>query len=179
MKSAHEGDTLVVWKLNRLARSARQLIDTVDALRERGAAFRSLTDALDTRPRGDAWSSTYSSAVEAMLADPNLRVAAIAPRALRAQVRDPLVPPHGGDRFTVVGRPHRRPRPVCYAARVPYPASTGRQLYQVCGKSRGKRASSVSAGNRSESLPLGVSDPSRPRAVVSLSTRRPSAPASR
>jgi Resolvase, N terminal domain len=48
MKSVHEGDTLVVWKLDRLARSARQLIDTVDALRERGAAFRSLTDALDT-----------------------------------------------------------------------------------------------------------------------------------
>jgi hypothetical protein len=53
MKSVHEGDTLVVWKLDRLARSARQLIDTVDALRERGAAFRSLTDALDTTtPRG-------------------------------------------------------------------------------------------------------------------------------
>ena len=53
MKSVHEGDTLVVWKLDRLARSARQLIDTVDALRERGAAFRSLTYALDTTtPRG-------------------------------------------------------------------------------------------------------------------------------
>ena len=53
MKSAHDGDTLVVWKLDRLARSARQLIDTVDALRERGAGFRSLTDALDTTtPRG-------------------------------------------------------------------------------------------------------------------------------
>jgi len=53
MKSVHEGDTLVVWKLDRLARSARQLIDTVDALRERGATFRSLTDALDTTtPRG-------------------------------------------------------------------------------------------------------------------------------
>jgi DNA invertase Pin-like site-specific DNA recombinase len=53
MKSVHEGDTLVVWKLDRLGRSARQLIDTVDALRERGAAFRSLTDALDTTtPRG-------------------------------------------------------------------------------------------------------------------------------
>ena len=53
MKFVHEGDTLVAWKLDRLARSARQLIDTVDALRERGAAFRSLTDALDTTiPRG-------------------------------------------------------------------------------------------------------------------------------
>jgi DNA invertase Pin-like site-specific DNA recombinase len=32
MKSVHEGDTLVVWKHDCLARSARQLIDTVDAL---------------------------------------------------------------------------------------------------------------------------------------------------
>ena len=40
-----------LWKLDRLAGSARQLIDTVDALRERYAAFRSLTDALDTPSR--------------------------------------------------------------------------------------------------------------------------------
>ena len=29
MKSVHEGDTLVTWKLDRLARSALKLIDTV------------------------------------------------------------------------------------------------------------------------------------------------------
>jgi DNA invertase Pin-like site-specific DNA recombinase len=34
MKSVREGDALV-WKLDRLARSARQMIDTVDASRER------------------------------------------------------------------------------------------------------------------------------------------------
>jgi DNA invertase Pin-like site-specific DNA recombinase len=53
MLSANEGDTLVVWKLDRLARSVRQLIDTVDALREKGAGFRSLTEALETTtPQG-------------------------------------------------------------------------------------------------------------------------------
>jgi DNA invertase Pin-like site-specific DNA recombinase len=42
------GDTLVVWKLDPLARSVKQLIETVEKLRERGIAFRSLTEALDT-----------------------------------------------------------------------------------------------------------------------------------
>ena len=45
---ARSGDTLVVWKLDRLARSLKQLIDTVEKLRERGIGFRSLTEALDT-----------------------------------------------------------------------------------------------------------------------------------
>jgi len=42
------GDTLVVWKLDRLARSMKQLIDTVEALRQREIGFRSLTEAIDT-----------------------------------------------------------------------------------------------------------------------------------
>lgn len=45
---ARGGDTLVVWKLDRLARSLKQLIETVETLRERGINFRSLTEALDT-----------------------------------------------------------------------------------------------------------------------------------
>jgi|SRR6202453_1847548 DNA invertase Pin-like site-specific DNA recombinase len=42
------GDTLVVWKLDRLARSMKQLIETVDKLRARGIGFRSLTETIDT-----------------------------------------------------------------------------------------------------------------------------------
>src|SRR5258707_10252909 len=45
---AHSGDTLIVWKLDRLARSMKQLIETVETLRVRGIGFRSLTEALDT-----------------------------------------------------------------------------------------------------------------------------------
>lgn len=45
---ARSGDTLVVWKLDRLARSVKQLIDTVENLRARRIEFRSLTEALDT-----------------------------------------------------------------------------------------------------------------------------------
>jgi len=42
------GDTLVVWKLDRLARSIKQLIETVEMLDEQTIGFRSLTEAIDT-----------------------------------------------------------------------------------------------------------------------------------
>lgn len=43
-----EGDTLVVWKLDRLARSLKQLIETVERLEGKGMHFRSLTESIDT-----------------------------------------------------------------------------------------------------------------------------------
>jgi DNA invertase Pin-like site-specific DNA recombinase len=43
------GDTLVVWKLDRLARSLKQLIETIE---KRGIGFRSLTEAIDTTTAG-------------------------------------------------------------------------------------------------------------------------------
>ncbi len=46
------GDTLVVWKLDRLARSMHQLIETVEELQGRGIALRSLTESIDTATPG-------------------------------------------------------------------------------------------------------------------------------
>lgn len=42
------GDTLVVWKLDRLARSLTQLIETVERLRKREIDLRSLSETIDT-----------------------------------------------------------------------------------------------------------------------------------
>jgi DNA invertase Pin-like site-specific DNA recombinase len=46
------GDTLTVWKLDRLGRSLQHLISVVTQLSERGVAFRSLTEGFDTSSPG-------------------------------------------------------------------------------------------------------------------------------
>lgn len=46
------GDALVVWKLDRLARSVKQLIETVEGMEAKGIGFRSLTEAIDTTTAG-------------------------------------------------------------------------------------------------------------------------------
>lgn len=48
LEMLREGDTLVVWKLDRLGRSVKQLVDLVGELYEQGIQFKSLTDAIDT-----------------------------------------------------------------------------------------------------------------------------------
>jgi DNA invertase Pin-like site-specific DNA recombinase len=52
LEYARQGDTLVVWRLDRLGRSLRDLIETVTALGERGVGFRSLTESIDTTTPG-------------------------------------------------------------------------------------------------------------------------------
>jgi DNA invertase Pin-like site-specific DNA recombinase len=46
------GDSLVVWKLDRLGRSLRHLIDTISELQRRGIGFRSVQESIDTSTPG-------------------------------------------------------------------------------------------------------------------------------
>jgi DNA invertase Pin-like site-specific DNA recombinase len=43
-----EGDTLVVWRLDRLGRSLKDLVQKVEDLQKRGIGFRSLQESIDT-----------------------------------------------------------------------------------------------------------------------------------
>src|SRR4051794_39093686 len=49
---ARKGGTVVVWKLDRLGRSLRHLVETLAALRGRGIGFRSLRESIDTTTSG-------------------------------------------------------------------------------------------------------------------------------
>jgi DNA invertase Pin-like site-specific DNA recombinase len=46
------GDTLIVWKLDRLGRSLKELIEPLNVLKERGIDVLSLTEKIDTTPPG-------------------------------------------------------------------------------------------------------------------------------
>ena len=48
LEMLREGDTLVVWKLDRLGRSVKQLVGLVSELHKQGIQFKSLTDSIDT-----------------------------------------------------------------------------------------------------------------------------------
>src|SRR5438309_11667183 len=52
LEQLRAGDTLVVWRLDRLGRSLRHLIDTLTALDTRGVGFKSLTEQIDTTTPG-------------------------------------------------------------------------------------------------------------------------------
>ncbi|MGC0249818.1 recombinase family protein [Pseudactinotalea sp. Z1748] len=62
LENARAGDELVVWKLDRLGRSTRQLLELVDSLESRGIHFRSLTEGVATTgPMGKAMLTVMSA----------------------------------------------------------------------------------------------------------------------
>jgi DNA invertase Pin-like site-specific DNA recombinase len=57
------GDTLVVWKLDRLARSTRQLLETVEDFEQRGIGLKTITQNIDTTNAGGRLIFTVFSAI--------------------------------------------------------------------------------------------------------------------
>ncbi len=52
LEHLRKGDTLVVWKLDRLGRSLKHLIELVTQFEEQGTGFKSLTESMDTTTSG-------------------------------------------------------------------------------------------------------------------------------
>ncbi len=52
MEALRAGDTLVVWRLDRLGRSLKHLIETVEQLEAMKVGFQSVTEAIDTTTSG-------------------------------------------------------------------------------------------------------------------------------
>jgi DNA invertase Pin-like site-specific DNA recombinase len=52
LESLKAGDTLVVWKLDRLGRSLQHLIEILQSLEARDVGFRSISDSIDTNSAG-------------------------------------------------------------------------------------------------------------------------------
>lgn len=48
LKALREGDTLVVWRLDRLGRSLKDLVEIINDLEKRGVYFQSLTESIET-----------------------------------------------------------------------------------------------------------------------------------
>jgi DNA invertase Pin-like site-specific DNA recombinase len=114
------GDTLVVWKLDRLGRSLSHLLAIVTNLKARGVAFRSLTEQMDTTtPHGELLFSIFGALAQY---EQRLRFPRLVPHARplptcgQASDRDPqcATPRRGsgrGRRTRRLGRAGMRNRP--------------------------------------------------------------------
>ena len=93
LRTLSEGDTLVVWKLDRLGRSMRHLVGLVEELREKGVNFRSLTDSIDTSGLAPIFPYTFYHLTHYWFAAADIPVANDTPvhyaDAIRCNVRRP------------------------------------------------------------------------------------------
>lgn len=65
IEQVREGDIIVTWKLDRLGRSIRDLINLVNEIQEKGAGLKSLNDSIDTTtPQGKLTFHLFASLAE-------------------------------------------------------------------------------------------------------------------
>ncbi|TQJ33057.1 recombinase family protein [Arthrobacter sp. SLBN-122] len=87
LRNLRPGDTIVVWKLDRIARNTLNLLTLVEKLDAEGCAFRSLTDGISTDgPMGRAF-LTIASAFSTLERDQNIARTSAGLAAARARGR--------------------------------------------------------------------------------------------
>ncbi|ATA22636.1 DNA-invertase [Brenneria goodwinii] len=115
------GDTLVVWKLDRLGRSVRDLITMVSDLQSRGIHFRSLTDSIDTSTPAGRFFFHVMSALAEMERELIIERTRAGLAAAREQGRI------GGR------RPVMTPDVIEHARQMLQNGATRRQVAEICG----------------------------------------------
>src|SRR5258707_2335893 len=104
------GDTLVVWRLDRLGRSLQELITLVDGIRAQGADFKSLSENIDTTTQAASLSSTSSlpwpsTSVALSVNAPKPACKPPEPGQVRRQTNDSIArPPKSGARQKTLRR---------------------------------------------------------------------------
>lgn len=128
------GDTLVVWKLDRLARSVRQLTTTIEDLKKRGIAFQSLTEAIDTNtPTGMLVFHLMGS------------IAEFERELIRERSREGLKAARAKGRFG--GRPRKMTKKDVLAAKAMMSAMTAAEVAKRFGVARGTLYRLIGEGN--------------------------------
>ena len=108
------GDTLIVWKLDRLGRSLPQLLAIVTDLKTRGIAFRSLTEQMDTTtPHGELLFSLFGALAQYE------RALAAAKRRGRQGGRPPMIDTEILERITAALNGGASEASVCRTFKVP------------------------------------------------------------
>ena len=117
------GDTLVVWKLDRLGRSLPHLLEIVSTLKAKGVAFRSLTEAMDTdTPQGELLFSVFGALAQyerALTRERVLAGLAAARRRGRRGGRPPSLTPEQIEQITVALDAGANKAAVCRTFKVP------------------------------------------------------------
>lgn len=99
MKLVREGDTVTVWKLDRLGRNTKGLVELFEAFRKKGISFVSLTEKIDTTTITGQFMLTVMAGFAQMEADLNSERRKAGMEAARARGRMGGRPKVDGDKI--------------------------------------------------------------------------------
>ena len=118
-----QGDGLVVWKLDRLGRSLPHLLSIITDLKERGVAFRSLTEQMDTTtPHGELLFSLFGALAQyerALTRERIMAGLAAAKRRGRQGGRRPTIDGEKAEQITAALQAGASKASICRTFKVP------------------------------------------------------------